>query len=53
MDALNQLDRLKQREDLNYYQRARIEARMAAITPMVLEMRRQGIRAEEQRPDQR
>lgn len=53
VDALNQLERLKQREDLSYYQRARIEARMAAITPVVLEMRRQGIRAEEQRPDQR
>lgn len=53
VDALNQLERLKQRDDLNYYQRARIEARMAAITPVVLEMQRQGIRAEEQRPDRR
>lgn len=53
VDALNQLERLKQREDLTYYQRARIEARMAAITPVVLEMQRQGIRADEQRPDQR
>jgi len=53
VDALNQLDRLKQREDLSYYQRARIEARMAAITPVVLEMRRQGMRPEEQRPDTR
>lgn len=53
VDALNQLDRLKQREDLSYYQRARIEARMAAITPVVLEMRRQGISADRQRPDDR
>lgn len=53
IDALNQLDRLKQREDLSYYQRARIEARMAAITPVVLEMRRQGITADRQRPDDR
>jgi len=53
VDALNQLDRLKQRDDLSYYQRARIEARMAAITPVVLEMRRQGMRPEEQRPDTR
>ncbi|PRH81814.1 peptidase [Arenimonas caeni] len=53
VDALNQLDRLRQREDLNYYQRARIEARMAAITPVVLEMRRQGITADRQRPDSR
>ncbi len=51
VDALNQLEALKQREDLDYYQRARIEARMAAITPVVLEMERQGIRAHEQRPD--
>lgn len=51
VDALNQLDALKDREDLNYYQRARIEARMAAITPIVLEMRRQGIEAHEQRGD--
>ena len=51
VDALNQLERLKQREDLNYYQRARIEARMAAITPVVLEMERQGMRPEDQRPD--
>ena len=53
VDALNQLDALKQRDDLDYYQRARIEARMAAITPIVLEMRRQGIEAHEQRPDTR
>lgn len=53
VDALNQLDRLKQREDLNYYQRARIEARMAAITPVVLEMRRQGITGDRQRQDTR
>jgi len=51
VDALNQLDALKQRDDLDYYQRARIEARIAAITPVVLEMRRQGIDAYQQRPD--
>ena len=51
VDALNQLDALKRRDDLDYYQRARIEARMAAITPVVLEMQRQGVRPEEQRPD--
>ena len=51
MDALNQLAGLMKREDLDYYQRARIEARMAAITPVVLEMQRQGVRPEEQRPD--
>ena len=51
VDALNQLEALKGRDDLNYYQRARIESRIAAITPIVLEMRRQGIDAHEQRPD--
>jgi len=51
IDALNQLDALKRRDDLDYYQRARIEARMAAITPVVLEWERQGYRPEQQRPD--
>jgi predicted Zn-dependent protease len=51
VDALNQLDALKKRPDLDYYQRARIEARIAAITPYVLEMRRQGVDPEDQPPD--
>lgn len=42
--ALVQLNNLKRREDLDYYARARIEARIAAITPTVLELRRQGVR---------
>ena len=42
--ALVQLDTLKKREDLDYYARARIDARIARITPVVLELRRQGIR---------
>lgn len=42
--ALIQLQNLKKREDLDYYARARIDARIAAITPQVLELRRQGIR---------
>ena len=42
--ALVQLNTLKKREDLDYYARARIDARIAAITPIVLELRRQGIR---------
>lgn len=45
--ALVQLNNLKKREDLDYYARARVEARIAAITPMVLELRRQGIRDED------
>lgn len=52
-DALNQLEALKKRDDIDYYQRARIDARIAAITPVVLEMRRQGLRPGDQdrRPD--
>lgn len=42
--ALVQLNNLKKRSDLDYYARARIEARIAAITPVVLELRRQGVR---------
>ncbi|MFC4728629.1 M48 family metalloprotease [Coralloluteibacterium thermophilus] len=47
-DALNQLQALKADDDLDYYQRARIDARIAAMTPIVLEMRRQGLRPEDQ-----
>ncbi len=42
--ALVQLNTLKKRDDLDYYARARIDARIAAITPVVLELRRQGVR---------
>jgi len=42
--ALLQLNTLKRRPDLDYYARARIDARIAAITPTVLELRRQGIK---------
>ena len=45
--ALVQLNNLKKRATLDYYARSRIEARIAAITPTVLELRRQGIRDEE------
>ncbi|MFC0677472.1 M48 family metalloprotease [Lysobacter korlensis] len=47
--ALLQLNTLKQRPQLDYYARARIEARIAAITPTVLELKRQGIRDEDLR----
>ena len=42
-----QLNRLKKRDDLDYYARSRIDARIAAITPTVLELKRQGIRDED------
>lgn len=44
--ALVQLENLKKRSDLDYYARARIDARIAAITPTVLELRRQGVKDE-------
>ncbi|MEO7259037.1 MAG: M48 family metalloprotease [Luteimonas sp.] len=45
--ALVQLNTLKKRNDVDYYARARIDARIAAITPTVLELRRQGVRDED------
>ena len=42
--ALMQLQTLKRRDDLDYVARARIDARIAAITPTVLELQRQGVR---------
>lgn len=42
-DALGQLNNLLQRKDVDYYQRARIEARIAEITPIALEQRRRAI----------
>jgi predicted Zn-dependent protease len=42
--ALIQLETLKKRGDLDYVTRARVDARIATITPTVLELRRQGIK---------
>jgi predicted Zn-dependent protease len=39
-DALDQLHRLLDRKDLDYYTRAQIDSRIAQITPIVLEIRR-------------
>ena len=50
-DALAQLTALLKRDDLDYVQRARIEARIAEITPIALEMERQGIRPEDHPDD--
>jgi predicted Zn-dependent protease len=44
--ALLQLQTLRRHPDVDYYARARIDARIAAITPIVLELRRQGVRDE-------
>lgn len=50
-DALSQLTGLLKRNDLDYIQRARVEARIAAITPVVLDMRREGMKPEDQGAD--
>lgn len=47
-DAMNQLRALTERRDLDYYQRARIDARIAEVTPYVLELRRRGIKPQDQ-----
>lgn len=50
-DALSQLTGLLKRDDVDYVQRARVEARIAAITPEVLDMRRQGLKPQDQGAD--
>jgi hypothetical protein len=44
MDALTLLQNLAKRKDLDYYQRSRIESRIAEFTPVVLELRHRGVR---------
>jgi beta-barrel assembly-enhancing protease len=39
-DALNQLKTLSSKQELTYYQRARVDARITAMTPAVLELRK-------------
>lgn len=46
-DALEQLKRLLKRNDLDYYARARIQARIAELTPLVLELRKRKIPTED------
>jgi predicted Zn-dependent protease len=50
-DALNQLNALLKRNDVAYIQRARIEARIAAITPEVLEMQHRRVKPQDLPPD--
>lgn len=47
-DALGQLKTLTEKSELDYYQRARIDARIAQLTPQVLELRRRGTKPEQQ-----
>lgn len=43
-DALNQLKTLVKKDDLTYYQRARVDARITTMTPVVLDLRKRGAR---------
>jgi predicted Zn-dependent protease len=51
-DAMEQLRRLLKRDDLDYYARARIQARIADLTPLVLELRKRRVQTEDN-PDGR
>ena len=47
-DAITQLSALLQKDDLDFYQRARVETRIEELTPISLELKRQGIKADRQ-----
>jgi predicted Zn-dependent protease len=51
-DALEQLKRLLKRDDLDYYARVRIQARITELTPLVLELQKRKIKTEDS-PDRR
>lgn len=51
-DALAQLKRLLKHPNLDYYQRARIQADIDIMTPIALELQRRGIKADQQGPPQ-
>ena len=51
-DAMEQLKRLLKRPDLDYYARARIQARIADLTPLVMELRKRKVQTEDN-PDGR
>lgn len=42
-DALQQLRRVLKRDDLDYYARARVQARIADLTPLVMELRKRKV----------
>ncbi|MFZ9934580.1 MAG: tetratricopeptide repeat protein, partial [Arenimonas sp.] len=47
-DAISQLTTLLKNDNLDYYQRARVEARITEFMPISLELKRQGIKPEQQ-----
>ncbi|MHB1056669.1 MAG: beta-barrel assembly-enhancing protease [Rhodanobacter sp.] len=51
-DAMEQLKRLLKRDDLDYYARVRIQARISELTPLVLELHKRRIKTEDN-PDGR
>ncbi|WP_369927950.1 M48 family metalloprotease [Xanthomonas sp. NCPPB 2632] len=51
-DAMEQLKRLLGRNDLDYYQRSRVQARIADLTPLLLELRKRRITTDDN-PDGR
>jgi predicted Zn-dependent protease len=51
-DAMEQLQRLLKRQDLDYYQRSRIQARISDLTPLVLELRKRRVQTDDN-PDGR
>jgi predicted Zn-dependent protease len=46
-DAMEQLKRLLKRDDLDYYARVRIQARITELTPLVLELHKRKIQTED------
>lgn len=46
-DAMEQLKRLLKRPDLDYYARARIQARISDLTPLVMELRKRRVQTED------
>lgn len=51
-DAMEQLQRLLKRDDVDYYARSRIQSRIAELTPLVLELNKRNIKTDD-RPDRR
>ena len=49
-DAMEQLQRMLKRTDLDYYARERIQARIAELTPLVLELQKRKVKTDD-RPD--
>ncbi|RDI99804.1 M48 family peptidase [Dyella solisilvae] len=46
-DAMEQLKRLLQRPDLDYYARARIQARISELTPLVMELHKRKVQTDD------